>query len=106
MPRKHWLLRIVPDIPYGRLLCGIVLFALLYPLFSLGVRGDPQDRTPALFFSLLMAYIIPIIWRRFLVDDVTAEYLLGCLAATLTVRKTSACTLQSAITLESAVRTL
>jgi hypothetical protein len=59
-PPRHWLLAVVPQCRYGKLLAGIVLFALLYPFFRLGVIGDPGHRTPAVFFSLVIAYIIPV----------------------------------------------
>jgi len=58
--RKIWLLRLVPTFPFGRLLTGILLLSLLLPLFYLGAEEDPADSTPALFFSLIIAYIIPV----------------------------------------------
>ena len=60
MPARHWLLKLVPRRGTGKLLTGIAVFACLYPLFRLGVSGDPGDSTPALFFSLVIAYIIPV----------------------------------------------
>lgn len=58
--RKIWLLRLVPTFPFGRLLTGILLLSLLLPLFYLGAEEEPADSTPALFFSLIIAYIIPV----------------------------------------------
>lgn len=58
--RKIWLLRLVPTFRFGRLLTGILLLALLLPLFYLGKMEETADTTPALFFSLIIAYIIPV----------------------------------------------
>ncbi len=60
MLTKHWLLRFVPRSGVGKLLTGLALFALMYPLFRLGTGGAAEDRTPAFFFSLVIAYIIPV----------------------------------------------
>jgi hypothetical protein len=57
---KHWLLIVVPGHTIGRLLTGLALFTILFPLFRLGVSAAPEDRTPALFFSLVIAYIVPV----------------------------------------------
>ena len=57
---KIWLLRLVPEFPFGRLLTAIALLAVLLPLFHLGVTDDPMTSTPALFFALTIAYIIPV----------------------------------------------
>jgi hypothetical protein len=53
-------LRLVPGFRFGRLLTGILLASILLPLFYLGATEDPSDSTPALFFSLIIAYIIPV----------------------------------------------
>ena len=57
---KIWLLRLVPTFRFGRLLTGVLLASLLLPLFYLGSNEDPSDSAPALFFSLIIAYIIPV----------------------------------------------
>jgi hypothetical protein len=57
---KIWLLRLVLPGPYGRWLTGLLLLALLLPLFHLGVGDSLDGTTPALFFSLIIAYIVPI----------------------------------------------
>jgi len=58
--RKIWLLKLILPFPYGNLLTGIVLLAVLLPFFHLGVIEDPEHSTPALFFSFIIAYIIPV----------------------------------------------
>jgi len=57
---RHWLLNLVLQRRHGKLLSGIAFLLLLYPLFDLGDSSTPEDRTPALFFSLVIAYIIPV----------------------------------------------
>ncbi len=57
---RIWLLRLVPSFRFGKLLTGIVLFCIFLPLFYIGVNDRPEDNTPALFFSLVLAYIIPV----------------------------------------------
>lgn len=57
---KIWLLKLVLPTRFGRLLTGVLLLALLLPFFYLGVVADSQYSVPALFFSLIIAYIIPI----------------------------------------------
>tara|TARA_R110001592_G_scaffold337300_1_gene623438 strand:- start:25876 stop:26892 length:1017 start_codon:yes stop_codon:yes gene_type:complete len=58
--RKIWLLKLVLPIRYGRLLTGILLLSLLLPFFYLGAGEVSEGYTPALFFSLILAYIIPV----------------------------------------------
>ena len=58
--RKIWLLYLVLPFRYGRLLTGILLLSLLFPFFYLGPAEVASDKTPALFFSLILAYIIPV----------------------------------------------
>lgn len=58
--RKFWLLKLVPNIRYGRLLLGIALAPLLLVLFHTGVDDRSGDATPAIFFSLIIAYIVPV----------------------------------------------
>jgi len=60
LARKHWLLALVPGRRFSRWLTGAAYFILLYPLFRLGTDGELEDRTPALFFSLVIAYIVPV----------------------------------------------
>lgn len=57
---KIWLLRLVFPWPYGRLLTGFVLLIILLPFFYLGHTDDIESTTPVLFYSLIIAYIIPI----------------------------------------------
>ncbi len=57
---KLWLLKLIFPWPYGRLLTGLVLLCVLLPLFYLGHSADIDSTTPALFYSLIIAYIIPI----------------------------------------------
>lgn len=57
---KIWLLKLVLPWPYGRLLTGFLLLCVLLPVFSLGHSDDIESTTPALFYSLIIAYIIPI----------------------------------------------
>jgi hypothetical protein len=57
---KIWLLKLILPVPYGNVLSVIVLLAILLPFFYLGVIEDPEHSTPALFFSLIIAYIIPV----------------------------------------------
>jgi hypothetical protein len=54
-----WILKLVPKFRFGGLLCAAVIFSLLYPFFRMGVGEDGAASTPALFFSLVIAYIIP-----------------------------------------------
>lgn len=58
--RKIWLLKLVLPSRNGRLLTGALLFAVLFPFFYLGVLEEADESAPALFFSLIIAYIIPI----------------------------------------------
>ncbi len=58
--KKIWLLRLILPVPYGNILTGILLLALLLPFFYLGAVEEPEHSAPALFFSFIIAYIIPI----------------------------------------------
>jgi hypothetical protein len=58
--RKIWLLRLVLPLRYGRLLTGLLLLSLLFPFFHLGGTHVAAHKPPALFFSLILAYIIPV----------------------------------------------
>lgn len=55
-----WILKLVPGFSYGGWLTAVLIFSLLYPLFSLGNDSAGAEDTPALFFSLIIAYIIPV----------------------------------------------
>jgi hypothetical protein len=57
---RTWLLKLILPCSYGRLLTGILLLCLLLPLFYLGVTATSEAGTPAFFYSLIIAYIIPI----------------------------------------------
>ena len=57
---RIWILKLVPNFPYGGFLCALLIFSLLYLFFSLGVGERAAASTPALFFSLIIAYIIPV----------------------------------------------
>ncbi len=57
---RIWLLKLILPCSYGRLLTGILLLCLLLPFFHLGVTGTGDKSTPALFYSLIIAYIITI----------------------------------------------
>lgn len=58
--RKYWLLKLVPNIRYGRLLVGIAIAILLFVLFNLGGEENSSSTIPAIFFSLIIAYIVPM----------------------------------------------
>ncbi|MFT4822829.1 MAG: hypothetical protein ACJAUG_001770 [Halioglobus sp.] len=58
--REHWLLKLVPNLRYGRLLVGIAIALLLLVLFNLGVGENSSDTVPVIFFSLIIAYIVPM----------------------------------------------
>ena len=55
-----WILKLVPGFRYGGWLAALLIFSLLYPLFRLGIDEHGAISTPALFFSLIIAYIIPV----------------------------------------------
>lgn len=57
---KIWLLKLILPWPYGRLLTGILLLCVLLPFFYLGHSQNIENTTPVLFYSLIIAYIIPI----------------------------------------------
>lgn len=57
---RIWILKLVPEFPFGGLLSAAIIFSLLYSFFRLGVGEDGAASTPALFFSLIIAYIIPV----------------------------------------------
>ncbi|MCB1844693.1 MAG: hypothetical protein KDI09_17150, partial [Halioglobus sp.] len=57
---KLWLLKLVPQHPPGKWLAGLLIFALLFGFFSFIEAGDTGHDPPTLFFSLIVAYIIPV----------------------------------------------
>ncbi len=57
---KVWLLKLVFPFAYGRLVASLFLLLVLVPFFYLGVREGHAGNTPALFFSMIIAYIIPV----------------------------------------------
>jgi hypothetical protein len=57
---RIWILKLVPGFPYAGFLSATLIFLLLYPLFRLGAAESNEASTPALFFSLIIAYIIPV----------------------------------------------
>ncbi|CAA0101771.1 Uncharacterised protein [Halioglobus japonicus] len=58
--RRIWLLRLVLPIRYGRTVTGLLLLSLLLPLFYAGAATASEHTPPALFFALIIAYIIPV----------------------------------------------
>ena len=58
--KKSWLLKLVLPGRFGKPATGILLLCLLLPLFYLGAVDDSTETTPSLFFSLVIAYIIPV----------------------------------------------
>ncbi len=58
--RKVWLLRLVLPGRFGGVLTALILFALLVPLFMLGVTETGEGDPPVMFFSLIPAYLIPL----------------------------------------------
>lgn len=57
---KAWPLRLVVPGRFGKLMTGILILCVLLPLFYFGARSFPSETTPSLFFSLVIAYIIPV----------------------------------------------
>jgi hypothetical protein len=57
---RIWILKLVPNFRFGGLFSAVVIFCSLYSFFRLGVGEDGAVSTPALFFSLIIAYIIPV----------------------------------------------
>lgn len=60
--KKHkvWLMRLVVPGSYGRPLTALILLFVLIPFFALGTTSDGENNPPVLFFSLILAYIIPL----------------------------------------------
>lgn len=57
---KIWVLKLILPLRYGRVLTGLLLLAVLLPLFYAGAAAAGEHRPPALFFGLIIAYIIPV----------------------------------------------
>lgn len=58
--RTVWLLKLILPVRHGRVLTGLLLLVVLLPLFHFGAGEDANHEMPALFFSLIIAYIIPV----------------------------------------------
>ncbi len=58
--RRIWLLKLVLPIRYGRTLTGVLLLSVLLPVFYAGAAQASEHTPPALFFGLIIAYIIPV----------------------------------------------
>ena len=56
--QKNYLLKLIPPVPFGRWISGILLLALLSIFFSLTTSQTISPVT--LFFTLIISYIIPI----------------------------------------------
>lgn len=57
---KTWPLRLVVAGRFGKLITAILILCVLLPLFYFGGKAYPNESTPSLFFSLVIAYIIPV----------------------------------------------
>lgn len=57
---KLWLLQLVPQHRLGKWVAGTLIFAVLFSLFSFIEASDVGQDPPTLFFSLIIAYIIPV----------------------------------------------
>ena len=68
---KTWLLKLTLPGRYGRFLTGLLVLALLLPFFYLGAAEERHDGTPALFFSAIIAYIVPMF--SFITSKAAAE---------------------------------
>jgi ABC-type multidrug transport system fused ATPase/permease subunit len=57
-----WLLRLVPNIANGRLICGAVILVALLTLFALAGAFTTTSVSAAVlvFFSVMLAYIVPV----------------------------------------------
>jgi hypothetical protein len=61
LPRRTiWLLHLKFPGKYGRLLTGVALFLTLWPVLHFSQGNGDYQTIPALFFSLILAYIIPV----------------------------------------------
>lgn len=99
---RIWLLRLVPDFRAARPLTALVLFVLLYFFFTLGSDRHPAaSGTPALFFSVTLAYIIPLF--SYITDK--AEEALSELKPILTLSETEIENFRTKLHSSSALRT-
>ena len=61
---RIWQLRLVPNVPRGRLLTGSALFLLTFLFFyvcnAIGPDAHPDDWPAALFFCVVIAYFVPV----------------------------------------------
>jgi hypothetical protein len=57
---KIWVLKLILPLRYGRVLTGVLLLCVLLALFHLGAGDHGDENMPALFFSLIIAYIVPV----------------------------------------------
>jgi hypothetical protein len=63
---NFWLLKLVPGVPWGRWLCGLVIFVLiLLPYLLLSALSEQVEAADvgldvALFFAILTAYMVPV----------------------------------------------
>lgn len=96
-PARHrlWLLRLVPDVRYGRWWCALGLFGVLVATFWLTGNLSPEraEWPAALFFCVILAYIVPVfdfITRR-------TEEALDALAPQLTVSSETLAKIRSGI---------
>lgn len=88
--RYHlWILKLVPNFRYGGFLCALLIFSLLYLFFRLGVGESSAVSTPAFFFSLIIAYIIPVFSFITARADEALETLSPLLPADKTVLQTA-----------------
>ena len=57
---KPWPLYLVFPFRYGRTATAAVIFCILLPIFQQAQALAPDTDIPAIFFSAILAYIIPI----------------------------------------------
>jgi hypothetical protein len=63
---NFWLLRLVPRGSWGRWIAGGVIFVVVFGLFAMSVSDlvesatDRMNTSVALFFAILLAYIVPV----------------------------------------------
>lgn len=58
-----WLLSLVPNVKFGRWITAFVLFSALFGFFQMArvfQESDEAARAAALFFSIIIAYIVPV----------------------------------------------
>jgi hypothetical protein len=58
---RSWLLKLVLPFRYGRLCSGVLLFAVLYPVFRHGQNPAIEITVPALFFGAIIGYMIWVV---------------------------------------------